>query len=168
LTSNGSSSGRLITSDHDNLNTSGSAFENSVGNTGLRRIDERNKTAERETSEFEVEVSRAGDIEDCRVERVFLTEKMELSETKNSLTLLTEAEIDLVEFSVPFLVDFGFTVSNENIRAVFPDSFRGTFHVDAVVTITSLLFDDGEGEFDCRVEGHSCKLTYVKTITTKD
>jgi len=84
---------------------------------------------------------------------------MELSETKNSLTLLTETEINLVEFGVPFLVDFGFTVSNENVRAVFPDSLGSTFHVNAVVTVTGLLFDDGEGEFDCRVEGHSCKLS---------
>jgi len=115
LTSNRSSSGWLITGNHDNFNTSGPAFENSIGHTSLRRVDERNKTTERETSEFEVEISRAGDIEDCRVERVFLTEKMEFSETKNSLTFLTETEINLVEFGVPFLVDFGFTISNENI-----------------------------------------------------
>lgn len=85
---------------------------------------------------------------------------MELSETKNSLTLLTETEINLVEFGVPFLVNFGFTVSNENVRAVFPDSLGSTFHVNAIVTVTGLLFDDGEGEFDCRVEGHSCKLSF--------
>ena len=159
LTSNRGSSGRLITSDHNNFNTSRSAFENSIRHTGLRRVDQRNKTAERKPSEFEVEISRACDVEDCRVEREFLTEKMELSETKNSFTFLTETEINLVEFGVPFLVNFRFTVSNENVRAVFPDSLGSTFHVNAVVTVTGLLFDDGEGEFDCRVEGHSCKLS---------
>lgn len=115
LTSNGSSSRRLITSNHDNFNTSRSTLENSIRDTGLRRVDKRNKTTERKTSKFEVEISRAGNIENSRVEGEFFTKKMEFSETKNSFTFLTETEINLVEFSVPFLVDFWFTVTNKNI-----------------------------------------------------
>lgn len=76
LSGNGGSSGRLITSNHDNLNTSRSTFENSVGDSGFGGIDEGDQTTEGETSKLEVVVSRRADIEDSRSHRIFFSQKV--------------------------------------------------------------------------------------------
>jgi len=158
LTSNGCSSRGLITGNHDNFNACRSAFKNGIRHTGFRGIDQRNKTTERKTSEFEVEVGRACDIENSLVKRVFFSKQMKLCETKNSLTFLAETKIYLIKFSMPIFIDFWSTIANKDVRAVFPDSLRGSFHVYAIVTVIRFLLDDCECEFHCRVERHSCKL----------
>jgi hypothetical protein len=72
---------------------------------------------------------------------------METSESKDSLTLLTEMKVDFGKFIRPFFV-FRFAVSlNDDGSAVIPDFLRSSFHVNAIVAVCCFLLYDSEGEF---------------------
>lgn len=136
---NSSSSGRLITSDHNYFNTSRSAFNNGFGYSYFRRINQRNQTNKSECINREVKLFRVGS-EEVKTNREFSLGKVELGKTKNSFTLLAKIKINSVEFSGPFSGFRLLFTFNSNSLAIRPDFFRSTFHVNAVFTISSFFF----------------------------
>lgn len=143
---NGSSSCRLITRDHDYLDTSTTAFQHCIRYGVFGRINKGNQTNECEIINWEIEFfwirSRK-----LKAQREFRARKMETSESKDTFTLLAEMKVDFGEFVRPFF-RFRFVFAfNDNLSAIVPYFLRRTFHVNAIVAVCCFLLYDSEGEF---------------------
>lgn len=93
----GSSDG-LISSNHDNFNTSWSTFQDSIRNSISWWISEWENTDETLLLKFKVFLFKI----ELEIFWIFVFWKMILSETQNSLTISTKLGIGFFKFLIPF------------------------------------------------------------------
>lgn len=129
---------RMITSDHDDLNTGRSAFSHSVGHGSARRIDHGDKTEETQVVQ--------GKVAFFRVKRISLGElvsrQLKVAETNDTFSESTEFEVGRVESVLQFVVKNLFLSINEDGTASFENSLRSALHAEQV------------SAFGCFVHGH--------------
>lgn len=164
---NGGSSWWLITGNHDNLDTSGSAFVDREIDLQSWWIVKGDDTDEGESVHWESSwgafvVSLLGfhvetpcfpclDIELVGL-GIFAGIEGESSEGEDSLSESTEGRVGFVNFGSEFISEWNFLSVEEDLIASVEDSLWCTFHEDTKSTFLGSEVSDEEVEFEFRVE----------------
>ena len=166
---NSSGSGWLITSDHDNLNTGGTALLDGDIDLGARRVIEGHETDKGESTHGEPTGRLVGGVlspastiplgpllgVESVVAGVGSAVELDTGEGENTLTHETEARVGSLSFEgsdsiVLLFNEVTGVISEENLADSLEDLLGGTLEVDSGLIIAHIA--DDEVELDTRVE----------------
>jgi hypothetical protein len=168
LVGNSGSSWRLITSNHDDLDTSGTALVDREIDLWSWWIVQGNNTDESEVVHGEG-TSLAGVVRESTGEgltpsfpvleielvvrfREFTGIKVALGESEDTLTELTEISVVLVDLGTELFCEINFLSVDEDLAASGENSLWCTLHVNSEGSIVSLHITDEQVELDVRRE----------------
>lgn len=153
LFGNGSGCGRLIASNHDDLDTGRLAFLDGERHTFFGRIHEGNKSDKDVVFEWEVEVIRSrGDELIVLMVDLFIEGKH--GKAKHSLSIFAEPQVDSFKFLLGFSIDLVIFSLIQDSSTIFPYLFRSSLDVGDKVMVRSLLLHDRQGILVSGVKRH--------------
>merc|ERR1719331_3243941 len=151
----------MVTGDHDNLDTSRPALQNSIGHGGPRRVNHGHEADEAKA--FEGEVLLVGIVGVAG--RVLVLRQHEVTETKDTLTEPTKLHVRCLEGILPVLSKSTLlTIDNDGATSL-QNSLRGSLHHQQgplVRWIRRLV--DRHLELVCRVERDLNKLLVLRPV----
>ena len=156
--SNRGSCNWLISSNHNNLDTSWPAFENCVRDCVSWWVSQRQNTnecliGEWEIRIFHIEFEAFGEI---------LFRKVIFGKSQYSFSILTEAFIGLCKHLIPFFWHRIWLSIQVNVSTQFPNSLGSTFSENAIMGVWSLEFINRVSELICWIERNS--TIFILTI----
>ena len=133
----GLGSNRMVTSDHDDFDTSRSAFGNGIWDGGTWRINHGHETDKSKSFSWEVHFVSI----EVKSFREFSIIEVAVSETEDTFTHTSEFHIGIIEFSFVLFSHFLFFSIDHNLGTSVEDTFWGTFHNQKISGIIRNFMD---------------------------
>merc|ERR1719434_290327 len=151
----------MISSDHDNLDTSGSTLGDSIRHSSSGRINHGHESNKSESLQGEVDILSIEWVSS----RVLVSRQHVVTESQDSLSRTSQVHVGRVESVLPLLSHGQLSSVNDNGGASVQDPLRSTLHhqqVSVVVLVLGLV--DGHLELVSGVEGDLANLLVGSSV----
>merc|ERR1719188_213732 len=151
----------MVSGDHDDLDTGGSALGDGVRDSGSWRINHGHETDESESLQGEVDILGVEWVSNG----VLVSGKHVVAETKDTFSESSKLHVGGLESISPFLSEWEFSSINNNGGASVDNSLRSSLHdqeISVVVLVLSLV--NGDLELVGGVEGDLADLLVLLSV----